>query len=324
MKRRRRGACGHCSTGAADRVRSGLGRRRRPRRTVAERSLWTEEKHQQFEAVKRWFYQDWLRIDARLRTSIVEGISVFLSLFDDNPAVKRVFCPPKETYDPERNRDGRYGRPLPPFARADRAGQGVRAELPGSANPGLARTIGTLMKQDFQRAVLNRIPKMERERQARALAAGAVSLRRIPVLCHRRRERSVAATRSSSRSPGRRSASRSSPPRASARCARRLPGESWRTLLQTFRTKIFLALSDDFSARTACDLAARKSSSKPTTPSPSRGRTRDQRVHRPRRSRTRSVDRTEELQRAARLCLRAEGLRGTKNAQSDRAGLRRR
>ena len=29
-----------------------------------------------------------------------------------------------------------------------------------------------------------------------------------------------------------------------------LPGESWRTLLQTFRTKIFLALSDDFSAKT--------------------------------------------------------------------------
>src|SRR6202041_979387 len=29
-----------------------------------------------------------------------------------------------------------------------------------------------------------------------------------------------------------------------------LPGESWRTLLQTFRTKIFLSLSDDFSAKT--------------------------------------------------------------------------
>jgi len=25
-----------------------------------------------------------------------------------------------------------------------------------------------------------------------------------------------------------------------------LPGDSWRTLLQTFRTKIFLTLSDDF------------------------------------------------------------------------------
>ena len=54
------------------------------------------EKRQQFEAVKRWFYHDWLRIEPKLRTSIVEGISVFLSLFDDNPAVKRVFCPPKE------------------------------------------------------------------------------------------------------------------------------------------------------------------------------------------------------------------------------------
>ncbi len=32
------------------------------------------------------------------------------------------------------------------------------------------------------------------------------------------------------------------------------PGESWRTLLQTFRTKIFLSLSDDFSASTASHL----------------------------------------------------------------------
>jgi len=33
--------------------------------------------------------------------------------------------------------------------------------LPLSLNPGLARTIGTLMKLDFERAVLNRIPKIE-------------------------------------------------------------------------------------------------------------------------------------------------------------------
>src|SRR6201997_1256675 len=37
-----------------------------------------------------------------------------------------------------------------------------------------------------------------------------------------------------------------------------LPGESWRTLLQTFRTKIFLALSDDFSAKTASELCGRE------------------------------------------------------------------
>jgi len=38
-----------------------------------------------------------------------------------------------------------------------------------------------------------------------------------------------------------------------------LPGDdSWRTLLQTFRTKIFLTLSDDFSARTASELCGRE------------------------------------------------------------------
>ncbi len=36
-----------------------------------------------------------------------------------------------------------------------------------------------------------------------------------------------------------------------------LPGESWRTLLQTFRTKVFLALTDDFSAKVASDLCGR-------------------------------------------------------------------
>src|SRR5207248_1846479 len=74
------------------------------------------DKRQQFEAVKRWFYHDWMRIEPKLRTSIVEGISVFLSLFDDNPTVKRIFCPPKDTYDPVVNHDGRYGKPLPSFA----------------------------------------------------------------------------------------------------------------------------------------------------------------------------------------------------------------
>ena len=75
-----------------------------------------DDRRQRFEAVKRWFNDDWKRIEPKLRTSIVEGISVFLSLFDDNPAVKRTFCPPKECYDSVANQDGRYGIPLPPFS----------------------------------------------------------------------------------------------------------------------------------------------------------------------------------------------------------------
>jgi TraM recognition site of TraD and TraG len=37
-----------------------------------------------------------------------------------------------------------------------------------------------------------------------------------------------------------------------------LTGEAWRTLLQTFRTKIFLALSDDFTAKTASELCGKE------------------------------------------------------------------
>jgi hypothetical protein len=69
-------------------------------------------KREILDAVKRWYQYDWLAIENKLRTSIVEGISVFLSLFDDNPLVKRTFCPPKECYDPKLNADGCYGRPL--------------------------------------------------------------------------------------------------------------------------------------------------------------------------------------------------------------------
>src|SRR5690606_16714572 len=118
---------------------------------------------EQFQAVERWFYHDWMSIDAKLRTSIVEGISVFLSLFDDNPSVKRTFCPPKECYDLEKNRDGRYGIPLPSFSELIEQGRVCALNFPVSVNPGLARAIGAFMKLDFQRAVLNRIPKIESE-----------------------------------------------------------------------------------------------------------------------------------------------------------------
>lgn len=73
-----------------------------------------QRRREQFEAVVRWFHQDWMRIEPKLRTSIVEGISVFLSLFDDNPAVKRTFCPPKECYDAAKNAEGRYGKARTP------------------------------------------------------------------------------------------------------------------------------------------------------------------------------------------------------------------
>jgi hypothetical protein len=215
-----------------------------------------QDRREQFEAVKRWFYQDWKRIEPRLRTSIVEGISVFLSLFDDNPAVKRVFCPPKETYDPAANADGRYGQPLPPFAELIETGKVCALNFPVSANPGLARTIGTLMKQDFQRAALNRIPRMERE--------PAHYWRETMFLCDEYQSFATAGENDPSGDEKFFALSRQAKciaivaTQSISSLRSTLPGETWRTLLQTFRTKIFLALSDDFSAKTASELCGKE------------------------------------------------------------------
>lgn len=224
-------------------------------RSPGDAGVWTLEEHQQFEAVRRWFYQDWTRIDARLRTSIVEGVSVFLSLFDDNPTVKRIFCPPRETYEPAKNADGRYGRPLPPFSDLIEEGRVCALNFPVSANPGLARAVGTLMKMDFERAVLNRIPRMEREpehtwRQVLFLCDEYHSFATVGENDPTGDEKFFALSRQAKCIPIVATHSISS-------LRSTLPGESWRTLLQTFRTKVFLALSDDTSARTASELCGK-------------------------------------------------------------------
>ncbi len=208
------------------------------------------------EGVKRWFYHDWRRIENKLRTSIVEGISVFLSLFDDNPMVKRTFCPPKECYDPKLNADGRHGRPLPPFAELVEAGKVCALNFPVALNPGLAKDIGVMMKLDFQRALLNRIPKIE--------AHPEQDFRQVFFICDEYQHFATAGENEPNGDEKFFALSRQS--RCVAIVATQsisslrstLPGETWRTLLQTFRTKIFLALSDEFSAKIASELCGKE------------------------------------------------------------------
>jgi TraM recognition site of TraD and TraG len=214
------------------------------------------DRQQQLDAVKRWYFHDWRRIEPKLRTSIVEGISVFLSLFDDNPAVKRTFCPPPECYDKRANADFQFGRPLPSFSWLIESGAVCVLNFPVAMNPGLAKAIGVMMKLDFERAVLNRIPAIE--------ANPAKHFRQVLFLCD---EYQHFATVGESEPTGdEKFFSLSRQPKCIPIIATQsisslkstLPGESWRTLLQTFRTKIFLALSDDFSAKTASELCGRE------------------------------------------------------------------
>ena len=118
-----------------------------------------QDRKEQLESVKRWYNGDWKNLDKKLQTSIIEGISVFLSLFDDNPLVKRTFCPPVELYR-ETPTPATGPKPLPPIATLLEQGKIVALNFPASMNPGLARAIGVMLKMDFQRAVLNRIPSI--------------------------------------------------------------------------------------------------------------------------------------------------------------------
>ena len=214
------------------------------------------QKKAQLEAVKRWFFQDWKRIEPKLRTSIVEGISVFLSLFDDNPDVKRTFCPPAECYDPQANADFKFGTPLPSLSWLAENGRVCALNFPIAMNAGLAKAIGVMLKLDFERAVLNRVPLMEKHPES--------YFRQVLFLCD---EYQHFATVGESEPTGdEKFFSLSRQPKCIPIIATQsisslksaLPGESWRTLLQTFRTKIFLSLSDDFSARIASELCGRE------------------------------------------------------------------
>ena len=57
-----------------------------------------QELGERLDAVELWYSKDWRNLDVKLRTSIVEGVSVFLSLFDQ-PDVADIFCPPPPADD---------------------------------------------------------------------------------------------------------------------------------------------------------------------------------------------------------------------------------
>lgn len=214
------------------------------------------DKLEQLYAVQRWFREDWKRIEPKLRTSIVEGVSVFLSLFDDNPKVKRVFCPKKECYDPKLNADSKYGKPLPSFSWLLEQGAVCCLNFPVGMNAGLAKALGVMMKLDFERAVLNRIPQIESEKERH--------FRQVLFLCDEYQHFATVGESDPTGDEKFFSLSRQAKcipivaTQSISSLRSSLPGDAWRSLLQTFRTKIFLCLSDDFSAKTASELCGRE------------------------------------------------------------------
>ncbi len=72
--------------------------------TTAEFGIYTRKPYRpdqrdRFESVRYWYWEHWKFFRSEVKTSIIQGIVVFLSLFETDPQVRRVFCPPKELYE---------------------------------------------------------------------------------------------------------------------------------------------------------------------------------------------------------------------------------
>ena len=192
-----------------------------------------------------------------MRTSIVEGISVFLSMFD-LPQIASVFCPPKpETQQPDPNSQPSANsaafKHLPPLDTLIDQGKVLCLNMPAGANPALARSIGVMLKNAWLQALLRRPEQMLEEpdkyfRPALFLCDEYQAFATVGEDDPSGDEKSFALTRQCKCIPIVASQSISS-----LRSALH-GGEAWRTLLQTLRTKLFLSLSDDSSSKIASDL----------------------------------------------------------------------
>ena len=217
---------------------------------------------ERIEAVERWYLHDWMKIDLKLRTSIVEGISVFLGLFD-TPDVARMFCPSKPEHEPQSlsatNGAGAAAtqiatlQPLPSLLSLIESGKVVCLNMPASSNAALARAIGVLLKQCWLGALLLRPAQMRRSpkkyfRPAVFLCDEYQSFATVGEADPCGDEKAFGLSRQSRCIPIVATQSISSLRSVTG------SGESWRTLFQNLRTKVFLSLSDDASARIASEM----------------------------------------------------------------------
>ena len=258
----------------SDRVRSRLDAKLRAKFAKLEVTYAVEaagggsggEYRERVEAIERWYDKDWSALDAKLRTSIVEGISVFLSLFDQ-PEVAGVFCPPPPKDDALSKRaDGDdeerppevpampgLRRRLPPLSELIEGGRVLALNMPAGANPALARAIGVLLKNAWMQALLRR-PAEAARRPGRYMRPAVFICDEYQAFATVGQddpsgdEKAFALTRQCRCIPIVATQSLSS-------LRSVLPsGEAWRTLVQTLRTRIFLSLSDDASAKIASEM----------------------------------------------------------------------
>ena len=227
------------------------------------------------DSVVTWYTHDWMQLDPKLRTSCVEGISSFLSLFD-MADVADIFCPkaPARPRGGEDEDDGngdsrppvgkaRMRRHLPPLDELIESGKVLALNMPAGSNPALARAIGVFLKNAWIQTLLRRPAQMKADperyfRPAVFICDEYQSFASVGEADPSGDEKVFALTRQCRVIPIVATQSISS--------LRSVLGtsEAWRALLQTLRTRIFLSLSDDASAELASKLCGQVAKIKPS------------------------------------------------------------
>jgi len=205
-----------------------------------------------WESVFYWYWEHWKFFRDETKTAIIQGVTIFLSLFDTNRTVRRIFCPPKELYDGKAIASDPGAKVLSPFGDLIESGKVVGLNFPEALNPALAKVIGTLMKVDYQRAVMLRIPVMDAHPERH--------FRPTVFLCDE--YQSFATVGGDNPTGDERFWSLSRQPKCIPLVATQsisslkeaLPNEGVKTLLQAFRSKVFLTTSDPDTARYASEL----------------------------------------------------------------------
>ena len=232
-------------------------------------STTAQEIRLRVEAVNRWYVHDWNTLDNKIRSSIVEGVSVFLSMFD-LPSVARVFCPAapeaRRFHDPAGDAHDAPGTDptplaatamkgvdLPPLDALIESGKVLALNMPAGTNPALARAVGVMLKNAWLQSLLRRPAMMKSEpgryvRPAVFICDEYQAFASVGEDDPSGDEKAFALTRQCRVIPIVATQSISS--------LRSVLGssEAWRTLLQTLRTRIFLSLSDEASAEIASKL----------------------------------------------------------------------
>lgn len=223
--------------------------------SLYRRKLGDPETQDSWQSIHYWYWEHWKFFRSEVKTSIIQGIAVFLSLFETNTQVRRVFCPPKELYEGNPCATDPKGVVLQPFSELIDSGKVVGLNFPTALNPALAKIIGTMMKVDYQRSVLLRIPEMEEDSERH--------FRPTVFICDE--YQNFATVGGDNPTGDERFLSLSRQPKCIPIVATQsisslkeaLPNEGVKTLLQAFRTKVFLSTSDPDTARYASEMCGK-------------------------------------------------------------------